>query len=431
MNPVRTRLLALVWCLLGSLLLAAVVSAQTPPATGLVVKVGDRLAVAGDSITEQKLYSRYLELYLLACRPDLNTRVMQFGWGGERAAGFAARMANDLAGFQPTLVTTCYGMNDGSYTAYTEAIGKAYEIPMRDIVTRLKAQGVTVVVGSPGAVDTRYFRNDPGLAQVYNENLAQLTEIARKVAAEAGMPFADVHGAMRDAMTKAKAALGDDYDVCGRDGVHPNANGHLVMAYAFLKAMGFDGDLGTITVDLKGEATASEGHQVLSSHEGVVEIESSRYPFCFFGGEADSGGTRSILPFLPFNQDLNRLTLIVKNLETEQAEVTWGGATKTFARADLEKGINLAAEFLDNPFSVPFRQLESQVAAKQAFETYLIKSQVTQYPALKRLVNEDPQILALAEAFHKALWEYEARQQEQVRAALAPVKHTLTVKPAA
>jgi large subunit ribosomal protein L20 len=47
----------------------------------------------------------------------------------------------------------------------------------------------------------------------------------------------------------AKAKLGKEYHVCGGDGFHPAPNGHIVMAYAFLKAMGLDGQIGTITLD--------------------------------------------------------------------------------------------------------------------------------------------------------------------------------------
>ena len=57
-----------------------------------VVKNGDRLAVVGDSITEQKIYSRYIEAYLLACTGLKDVKVFQFGWSGERAPGFVARM---------------------------------------------------------------------------------------------------------------------------------------------------------------------------------------------------------------------------------------------------------------------------------------------------------------------------------------------------
>jgi hypothetical protein len=51
----------------------------------LVLKKGDRVAIAGDSITEQKQYSKFMELYLLACVPELELTMFQFGWSGERA----------------------------------------------------------------------------------------------------------------------------------------------------------------------------------------------------------------------------------------------------------------------------------------------------------------------------------------------------------
>ena len=47
---------------------------------------GDYVAVIGDSITEQKRYSRILETYLTVCVPDLKITARQFGWSGETAA---------------------------------------------------------------------------------------------------------------------------------------------------------------------------------------------------------------------------------------------------------------------------------------------------------------------------------------------------------
>src|SRR5947207_1130075 len=84
------------------------VAQATQPAAGL--KDGDVLAICGDSITEQKLYSLYIEDYLLVCRPRQNLRAMQFGWGGEVVGGFLGRMSNVLR-FPVTAATTCYGMN--------------------------------------------------------------------------------------------------------------------------------------------------------------------------------------------------------------------------------------------------------------------------------------------------------------------------------
>jgi len=397
----------------------------------LVIKPGARVAVVGDSITEQKLYSRFIEMYLLACRPDLHLHVMQYGWGGEAAGGFAYRMNNDLLPYKPDVVTTCYGMNDGGYRAYEPGIGKGYQSNMRNIVTGLKKTGALVIVGSPGAVDSKYFvrGNVEQAAKVYNDSLAHLRDLAKTVADENGMPFANVHDALIDAMAKAKAAYGDDYAVCGYDGVHPPADGHLVMAYAFLKAMGFDGNLGLITVNMNGEATASEGHTILSANAGKVELESSRYPFCFFGGEKDASGTRSMLPYVPFNQDLNRLTLVVKGLDTEQGKVTWDTTSKVFPRAELEKGINLAAEFLDNPFVPAFRKVEGAVIKKEAFETTMIKGIINPLWNVVNASNHDPVIAPIAAMPIRQHYDelYEKLHQEVV-AQIVPVKHTLVIE---
>ena len=42
-----------------------------PQPGGLVLQKGDRLAICGDSITEQKMYSRVIETYLTVCVPQL------------------------------------------------------------------------------------------------------------------------------------------------------------------------------------------------------------------------------------------------------------------------------------------------------------------------------------------------------------------------
>jgi len=226
---------------------------------------------------------------------------------------------------------------------------------------------------------------------------------------------------------KAKAALGPTYDVCGRDGVHPGPNGHLLMAYAFLKGMGIDGQIGSITVDLKGRAGSSEGHKIVGEEPGKVEIESSRYPFCFIGDEKSSTGTRSILPFIPFNDDLNRLTLVVKNLDGAKAKVTWGAASKTFSKEELEKGVNLAAEFIDNPFVESFRKVEGLIASKQSFETGMIKSMITTFPRIVDSMGRDKGVEASVEALRKQLFETQEKMDASVRNAVRPVKHAIAV----
>ena len=394
----------------------------------VLVKPGDKVAIVGDSITEQRIYSVYIEDYLLACTPQMKASVMQFGWSGEQSSGFAARMENDLLPYHPNVVTTCYGMNDGWYKAYEPVIGETYEKWMTQIVSRLRDEHIRAILGSPGVVDSdTAFSGNKEMAATYNDNLAHLRDIDKKLASDYGMTFANLHDTMMKTMVDAKAVLGPTYHVAGGDGIHPSANGQLVMAYTFLKAMGFDGDIGTITIDMKGKASATDGHKVLSMNGGTVEIESTRYPFCFYGDDKSPDSNRSILPYVQFNQDLNRLTLVVKNLKSAKAQITWGTVTKEFARADLEKGINLAAEFLDNPFSEAFGKVTEAVAGKQGYETWAIKEMITKFRALREQVPGNAEIEKDAASIRDAVLAKQATLQEQARATVTPVKHTITV----
>lgn len=411
------------------------VSAQDSVRTPAAIVPGARVAIIGDSITEQKLYSKFMEAYLLACSGIPDVHVFQFGWSGEQAGGFAARMENDLTVFEPTVATLCYGMNDGSYQPYNDEIGKRYEANMRKILEKMASLGVkSVVVGSPGAVDTHFFRPGQNMGDkpshiAYNDNLTRLREIDRSLAKEKSLLFADVHAAMFDAMTKAQATLGKEYDVCGKDGFHPGNNGQLLMAYAFLNGLGVDGKIGELNVDLKGASTASKGHKLLSATGGAIELESTRWPFCFEGDEKSSNSTRSILPFTPFNAHLNQFVLKVNGLDTTHAIVKWGNAEKKFNREQLTAGVNLAAEFSESPFNAPFKKLLEAIAIKQNFETYMIKMIVTDFRSIPKEVADDADLKQAIAAFRKSLLATQQRLESAVQKTIVPVKHTLTITP--
>ncbi len=406
------------------LLLSAVLSFSAGLAHADGLQPNDTVAICGDSITEQKLYSVFMEDYLLMCQPVPKLQTVQFGWSGETAAGFLARLKNDVLLFKPTVATTCYGMNDGGYAALTPERADLYKTSLEGIVKTFKDNGVRfLVVGGPGAVDTDSFKRIS--PDIYNKTLSDLTAIAKEIAEKNGCAFANVHDVMIDVMAKAKAKLGNTYLVAGGDGVHPGANGHVIMAYAFLKALGCSGEIGTITMDLKsGSAEATEGHKVLSAKDGTVEVESSRYPFCFYNDPSKPDNTFKITEFLPFNQDLNRFMLVVKDAPAGQLKVTWGTVSKEFSSADLAKGINLAAEFPENPFSKPFATVEAVIRDQQIYETPAIKSMMhSLLDWRKNFPESEDSYKAMADK----IVQKDLALREATAKAIVPVKHTITV----
>src|SRR5256884_1472073 len=349
---------------------------KAPRPTGLLLKKGDRLAICGDSITEQKMYSRILETYLTVCAPELEVTVRQYGWSGERAPGFLARMTNDCLRFKPNIATTCYGMNDHEYRPYEERIGQTYREKSVEIVESFKANGARVVQGSPGCVGKMpgWVKSASGTVEDLNLNLCNLRNIGIEIAEQEKVGFADVFWPMLTAGFEARKQYGEDYAMAGKDGVHPGWAGHLIMATAFLKGLGLDGEIGTFTVDLAhNQATVSKGHELISFKDGELQIRSRRYPFCAMCDLDSDTSIRSGMSLVPFDSELNRLMLVVKNAPARNYKVTWGKETKTYSTEQVNKGVNLADDFPTNPFSEPFAKVDGAVAAKQGYETRQIK----------------------------------------------------------
>jgi len=413
-----------------ALLLAATITlpVHAEDAKTSLLKPDDVVALCGDSITEQRLYSLFIEDYLQMCQGEQPISVVQFGWGGAQANQLWQRWENEFKPFKPTVVTTSYGMNDGRYAPITEEVEKTYRENLTRGVKQLKDNGVRqILVGTPGVVDSTTFKRIS--PDEYNKTLARLGEIAKEVAEAEKVGFVDVHSVGMEVMEKAKAKYGKDYHVWGGDGVHPGRNGQLVMAYAYLKGMGVDGDIGTITLDAaKGTANVTAGHSVVAASPTSVEIESVRYPFCFEGDPKAPDATTGIIEFFPFNQDLNRYVLKVNNLSTPKAKVTWGKESKEFTAAQLKEGVNLAAEFLDSPFLPAFKKVQDAAAKKQAFEVYFIKQFLSNYGQFNQnFGSAKPEL----EALRAKLVAEHADLQQKVKDARQPVKHTIQVEPIA
>src|SRR5271157_3964196 len=121
---------------------------------------GDRVVFLGDSITEQKLYTTYIEAYTLTRFPQEKFTFRNVGWGGDTAwlrqrahtdegKLFAAKedeqqkmveksvgagLARDVLPLKPTAVTVDFGMNDHAYTKFRPDIFRAYSRSQAEIV---------------------------------------------------------------------------------------------------------------------------------------------------------------------------------------------------------------------------------------------------------------------------------------------------------
>ena len=276
-----------------------------------------------------------------------------------------------------------------------------------------------MILGSSGCVGKNSgWVDKTATKEQLNLNLCELRNIDIDIASKEKVGFADVFWPMLVAEEQAHMQYGTNYSLCGKDGVHPDWAGHLVMAYAFLHAFGLSGDIGTFTVDLKsGKAQVSAGHDLGGFKDGELTVTSHRYPFCIGDGDVTKhDNIRSGTMFVPFNEELNRLMLVVKHTKAKSYKVTWSGGTKSFSAEQLTKGINLAEEFPVNPFTEAFKKVDDAVAAKQAFETDEIKKTFRSAEAKADMEGT----VAAAEQEREPL-------VAAVKTAFVPVTHTIKI----
>ena len=303
-----------------------------------ILRGHDRIVFLGDSITEQQLYTNYVETYLASRFPELKLTFFNAGWGGDTAPGGLSRLQRDVLALKPTVVVICYGMNDGRCALPDDEIRSNYVNALRQIVARLKGAGVRPVLLTPGMVDEAV---SPSLAaaQYNHKGLRVLADEVLALAHAEALPVGDLHRLMNQVHIKAKAA---DPGFCMLpDAIHPDPSGHLVMAFGVLQALGVPPRRDQVDIELDPHAvTHSVGVRRVSleRHDDgfFLDLELDRLPF-FVEPLA-----RKVLPFIPFQETYNELILRITRLPSDCAALgTEEGRTGAIPRAQFEAGVNL------------------------------------------------------------------------------------------
>ena len=301
-----------------------------------ILKSGDRVVFYGDSITEQRLYTRYIQQYIYCRYPKLKINFYNAGWSGDTTGGALKRLDRDVLVLKPTVVTLFFGMNDGRYTNTAPAITDLYRQNLEAIITKLQANNVRVIVFTPGAVDPD---RNPRLGEVhYNDNLAALSQAAIDLAKKHNCAYVDVHTPMLAYQAAHKAR--DPKFFMINDGVHPNPSGHLVMANIMLAGFNVDPmpDLGTIDV----KTGAGSGLKSVSQAGGVFKIETANdavIPFWFEAGNATAAKDSGFA-------DLAEQRLTVRGLPKGTYDLDIDGRPAgELTNAELAKGVRVAGTY--------------------------------------------------------------------------------------
>jgi lysophospholipase L1-like esterase len=327
------------------------------------IRDGDRVVFLGDSITEQRLYTTYIEAYALTRHPLWKLTFRNVGWGGDtawlrqrahpdEAKLFAAEdatqqqmiedsvgkgLGRDVLPLKPTFVTIKFGMNDHSYQKFRPDIFKAYTRSQAQLYKVLSGAGARVSFLTPQPIEDK--RPDPD-QDVRNQSLRKFSDGLKQVAQESGAGFVDQFDPYMALMMKERAANPKAF-IGGGDAVHPGPAGHTLMAWAVLKGLGATAPVSSAAVKLPGGTAEAQGctvDHVIASDSGVsFDRLDEALPF-----PVDERA-EAALKIAPVLEDLSQYRLAVTGLAPGSYEILIDGESVMKVDADaLGKGVNLS-----------------------------------------------------------------------------------------
>jgi lysophospholipase L1-like esterase len=415
----------------GLLALVAVVALGVTPvrAADFFFKDGDVVVMIGDSITEQHLYSNYVEMWTVTRFPGWKLTFRNTGIGGDTSTGGNGRFQRDVVAYKPTCMTVDFGMNDGGYGAFEEGRFKPYMKGLQGMADQAKAAGIRVAWITPQPLDTA----DQGKTALtgYNQTLEKFSAGVEEIAKHNEGLFVDQFHPYLRILDHARGA-GSHYDrITAGDAVHPGPPGQTLMAASILRGLHFPALVASVEINAGTNAvTASKNCEVtgLAAKDGGLVFQQQDAALPFFPPEA-----APILKWAPLLVELNDYHLTVTGLADGKYEVRLGGVKAAeFTSEQLAKGVNLAeAALASGPIHDQVLAVKAAVEKKNGFHhdrifrgIVLSGAQVPDWLGLSAEEVQQRRQKALTERLAK-LPEYDA----EVRKALEMKPHQVQIVP--
>ena len=321
---------------------------------------GDRVTFVGNSITDGGHYHSYIWLYYMTHFPKMRLWMANCGVGGDTAKEILARFDDDVLTKEPTVLTFTFGMNDTGYYEYNGtdsadfARRKLEEAKQQFALCEEKLKSLkgvrTVMIGTSPYDQTSTFNND--IFAHKNDNMQRVVALQKEAAERNRWEFLDLNAPMVKLNMKMQET-DPNFTLIGSDRIHPDNDGHMVMAYLFLEAQGMKGKkVADMQLDAtKGKVTRAENcriSKVKQTSDGLqfdCLAESLPFPLDTIARSwGFNNGAAKVTKSIPsFIDDLSDEHLTVTGLQAGQYELSIDGTIiDTLSNAALSDGINLS-----------------------------------------------------------------------------------------
>lgn len=321
---------------------------------------GDGVVFLGNSITDGGHYHAYIWLYYLTRFPEMNVTVINAGIGGDRVKEMLLRLEDDVLRRKPTVLITTFGMNDSGYLEYSgdnpeqfadQKVAESLQA-YREMEIQYQAFNKTriILLGSTPYDESVEIKGTPPL-KGKNKTIQRIIAFQRASAHRNDWEFLDFNAPIMELNTRMQRQ-DPTFTLSGADRIHPDNDGHMVMAYLFLKAQGFSGKkVAAVTIDgRKGETTHTENCTVseLRSSERTIQFDylpkALPYPLDTTARRWGAQHSQSeALKIVSFIQEMNQEELRITGLTGKYRLSIDGVEIGIWSALELFKGINLAA----------------------------------------------------------------------------------------
>lgn len=426
--------------------LAAAAVAAVRLVADFQIRDGDRVVFLGDSITEQRLYTTYIEAYALTRHPAWKLTFRNVGWGGDTAwlrqrvhpdegqlfkaegddlsikvtDAVGRGLGRDVLPLKPTFVTVKFGMNDHSYQKFRPDIFRAYERSQTEIATVLGKSGARVTFLTPQPIEER--RPDPDNDD-RNQSLRKFSDGLRGVAEKTRAGFVDQFTPFMRLMLDARAENPKAF-IGGGDAIHPGPAGQTLMAWAVLKGMGATPLVSSAAIEVTTQTARTEACTVSEVRwaDGVLSFDrlDTALPMPI------DPRAEAALKLAPVLAELSRLELKVTGLTATVYEVLVDGeSVARVSTKDLSEGWNLSNA--GGPITRQAREVLAAVFAKNdVFFNRWRNVQLYSLPGWARGADIEIQRQAEVARLDAQIAELEGK----LDALRKPAKHRFELKPA-
>jgi len=175
-------------------------------------------------------YVAFVDSLLAAFHPEAPVRVLNTGIAGNRVTDLAKRWQEDVLAHEPDWLSVMIGINDvwrhfDGHPGMEQVGPELFESVYRGLLEKTRPQLKGLVVMTPFFLETN--KNDPMRLM-----MDEYSELAKEIAGDFDAVFVDIQAAF-DAYLAHQPTQS-----LSSDRVHPNGVGHMVIARAFIKAIG-------------------------------------------------------------------------------------------------------------------------------------------------------------------------------------------------